>query len=80
MIYKKSKYTPAFNQELEMRVFDVLNEAKTTMSIKEICASDIVLANQTPQKMTRILSELCDKMLVRRYKWDTKTAYAIYEI
>ena len=56
----KPKYSQMQNQELETKAFMVLAQATQALSIPEICNQDFTLANQTPQKMARVLNNLCD--------------------
>lgn len=56
----KSKYSQMQNQELETKAFMVLAQTTQALSIPEICSQDFTLANQTPQKMARVLNNLCD--------------------
>ena len=56
----KPKYSQTQNQELETKAFMVLAQTTQALSIPEICSQDFTLANQTPQKMARVLNNLCD--------------------
>lgn len=69
---KASKYSQMDNQTFEMRAFIVLAEAETALTTSEICQRDITLCNVTPQKMARVLNELCDKGVVRKGMSKTK--------
>ena len=68
----KSKYSQTQNQELETKAFMVLAQTTQALSIPEICSQDFTLANQTPQKMARILNNLCDLGAVIKAKDKTK--------
>ena len=68
----KPKYSQAQNQELETKAFMVLAQTTQALSIPEICSQDFTLANQTPQKMARILNNLCDLGAVIKAKDKTK--------
>lgn len=68
MAWSKSKYSAEFNQEMNVRVFSVLADAQTALTNDEIKARDISLGQVTSQKISRILSELCDRGLVVRGK------------
>lgn len=56
----KSKYSAMQNQELETKAFMVLAQTTQALSIPEICGQDFTLSTQTPQKMARVLNNLCD--------------------
>ena len=56
----KPKYSQTQNQELETKAFMVLAQTTQALSIPEICSQDFTLANQTPQKIARVLNNLCD--------------------
>ena len=56
----KPKYSQTQNQELETKAFMVLAQTTQALSLPEICSQDFTLANQTPQKMARVLNNLCD--------------------
>ena len=68
----KPKYSQTQNQELETKAFMVLAQTTQALSIPEICSQDFTLANQTPQKMARILNNLCDLGAVIKAKDKTK--------
>lgn len=68
----KSKYSQTQNQELETKAFMVLAQTTQALSIPEICSQDFTLANQTPQKMARVLNNLCDLGAVIKAKDKTK--------
>ena len=68
----KSKYSQTQNQELETKAFMVLAQTTQALSIPEICSQDFTLANQTPQKMARVLNKLCDLGAVIKAKDKSK--------
>ena len=68
----KPKYSQTQNQELETRAFMVLAQTTQALSIPEICSQDFTLANQTPQKMARVLNKLCDLGAVIKTKDKSK--------
>lgn len=68
----KPKYSQTQNQELETKAFMVLAQTTQALSIPEICSRDFTLANQTPQKMARVLNNLCDLGAVIKAKDKTK--------
>lgn len=68
----KSKYSQMQNQELETKAFMVLAQTTQALSIPEICSQDFTLANQTPQKMARVLNNLCDMGAVIKAKDKSK--------
>ena len=68
----KPKYSQTQNQELETKAFMVLAQTTQALSIPEICSQDFTLANQTPQKMARVLNNLCDLGAVIKAKDKTK--------
>ena len=64
----KSKYSQMQNQELETKAFMVLAQTTQALSIPEICNQDFTLSTQTPQKMARVLNNLCDMGAVIKAK------------
>lgn len=64
----KSKYSATQNQELETKTFMVLAQTTRALSIPEICGQDFTLSTQTPQKMARVLNNLCDMGAVIKSK------------
>lgn len=68
----KPKYSQTQNQELETKAFMVLAQTTQALSIPEICSQDFTLANQTPQKMARVLNNLCDMGAVIKAKDKSK--------
>ena len=67
-MFKTSKYSPRVNQELEIRVLDILAHSEESLSIQQIQQSDIILSKHTSQKITRILSKLIEMGFVRKGK------------
>lgn len=76
--FRKAKYTIEQTQELTMRALAVLEDSSTALTIQEICANDINLTNQTPQKMARVLSSLCEMGMVKKTKSKSKGNKMIY--
>lgn len=68
----KPKYSAAQNQELETKTFMVLAQTTEALTAAEICSRDFTLANQTPQKMARVLNKLCDLGAVIKAKDKSK--------
>ena len=68
----KSKYSAMQNQELETKAFMVLAQTTQALSIPEICGQDFTLSTQTPQKMARVLNNLCDMGAVIKAKDKSK--------
>ena len=64
----KPKYSQTQNQELETKAFMVLAQTTQALSIPEICGQDFTLSTQTPQKMARVLNNLCDMGAVIKAK------------
>lgn len=64
----KSKYSQMQNQELETKAFMVLTQTTQALTIPEICNQDFTLSTQTPQKMARVLNNLCDMGAVIKAK------------
>ena len=64
----KPKYSQTQNQELETKAFMVLAQTTQALSIPEICDQDFTLSTQTPQKMARVLNNLCDMGAVIKAK------------
>lgn len=71
-MYKTSKYSVAQTQELTMRALAVLEDSSVALTIEEICANDMNLTGQTPQKMARVLSKLCEMGMVKKTKSKSK--------
>lgn len=65
---KVSKYSDKVNRDLEFRVLDVLLNAKEALTTSEIQLYDTVLAQHTPQKLSRICNAMCDLGFVRKGK------------
>lgn len=76
--FRKAKYTIEQTQELTMRALAVLQDSSTPLTIQEICGSDINLTNQTPQKMARVLSSLCEMGMVKKTKSKSKGNKMVY--
>ena len=68
----KPKYSQTQNQELETKAFMVLAQTTQALTIPEICGQDFTLSAQTPQKMARILNNLCDMGAVIKAKDKSK--------
>ena len=64
----KPKYSQMQNQELETKAFMVLAQTTQALTIPEICGQDFTLSTQTPQKMARVLNNLCDMGAVIKAK------------
>lgn len=76
--FRKAKYTIEQTQELTMRALGVLQDSSIPLTIQEICANDINLTNQTPQKMARVLSSLCEMGMVKKTKSKNKGNKMVY--
>lgn len=76
--FRKAKYTIEQTQELTMRALAVLQDSSTPLTIQEICANDINLTNQTSQKMSRVLSNLCEMGMVKKTKSKSKGNRMVY--
>ncbi len=68
----KPKYSQTQNQELETKAFMVLAQTTQALTIPEICGQDFTLSTQTPQKMARVLNNLCDMGAVIKAKDKSK--------
>ena len=68
----KPKYSAVQNQELETKAFMVLAQTTQALTIPEICGQDFTLSTQTPQKMARVLKNLCDMGAVIKAKDKSK--------
>nr|DAJ86046.1 MAG TPA: hypothetical protein [Caudoviricetes sp.] len=68
----KPKYSQMQNQELETKAFMVLAQTTQALTIPEICGQDFALSTQTPQKMARVLNNLCDMGAVIKAKDKSK--------
>lgn len=68
----KPKYSAMQNQELETKAFMVLAQTTQALTIPEICGQDFTLSTQTPQKMARVLNNLCDMGAVIKAKDKSK--------
>jgi hypothetical protein len=60
------------NQKLETKAFMVLAQTTQALTIPEICGQDFTLSTQTPQKMARVLNNLCDMGAVIKAKDKSK--------
>ena len=69
----KPKYTKEQNSELRVRALGVLADSPNAMTIPEICAGDMGLMGQTPQKMARILNELVEAGFVMKTNSKSKS-------
>ena len=76
--YRKPKYTIEQTQELTMLALGVLEDSSVAMTIQEICANDMNLTNQTPQKMARVLSNLYEMGMVKKTKSKAKGNRMVY--
>ena len=76
--YVKSKYTKERSVEIRLAALGVLTDAAQPLTIAEICAADMNLTYQTPQKMARELSELVEAGLVRKTKSKAKNNRMVY--
>ena len=76
--YRKPKYTIEQTQELTMLALGVLEDSSVAMTIQEICTNDMNLTNQTPQKMARVLSNLCEMGMVKKTKSKAKGNKMVY--
>lgn len=65
---KTSKYSASVNQDLEIRVLDVLNHSEEALTIQQIQQQDLTLVHHTPQKMARVLGKLIDMGFVKKDK------------
>lgn len=68
----KPKYSQMQNQELETKAFMVLAQTTQALTIPEICGQDFTLSTQTPQKIARVLNNLCDMGAVIKAKDKSK--------
>jgi hypothetical protein len=55
---KVSKYSPQYNSEMKVALFDALLEAKEAVTIDQLRTFDLKLVNMTTQKAARLLNEL----------------------
>lgn len=67
-MYKSSKYSTKVNQDLEIRVLDILVHSEEALSTQQIQQKDMILASYTPQKLTRVLGKLIDMGFVKKSK------------
>lgn len=68
MAYSRSKYTPEMNQRWSVDAMITLGEQARDMTCEEIQQASIELGALTPQKMSRILNELCERGFVMKAK------------
>lgn len=61
--FMKPKYTRDQNSELRVRTLGVLADSPNAMTIPEICAGDMCLIGQTPQKWRECLMNLLKQVL-----------------
>lgn len=64
----RSKYTTEQTQQWTVEAMVTLAESREAMTNEQIRSSNLTLAKLTPQKMTRILSDLTERGLVLRSK------------
>ena len=64
--FMKPKYTQEQNSELKVRALGVLADSPSALTIPEICAIDMGLNGQTPQKMARVLNDLVEAGFVMK--------------
>lgn len=69
---RKSNYSKAETQMLELETLDVLAESPNALTIEEICARSMTLTGRTSQKMARVLSSLIQAGLVRKTQSKSK--------
>lgn len=67
-MYKTSKFSNKVNQELEIRVLDVLAHSEDALTIQQIQQADLTLIPYTSQKMSRVLGYLSDMGFVKKAK------------
>lgn len=82
MQYVKSKYSTAQNSEWKTEIFGVLEGADRNepMNREEIQRSSLVLINVTPQKISKLLSEMAESGFISRVKrGDGKIGYRVVE-
>lgn len=65
---RRSKYSKETTQQIEFSVMDVLNNSSIALTIDQIKANSLYLAQQTPQKIARVLNTLNDAGLVQKAK------------
>lgn len=63
-----TRYRASVNEDLEIRVLDILTNSPEAMSIQQIQREDIILAHHTSQKITRVLGKLTEMGFVRKGK------------
>lgn len=77
-----SKYSKEFNNEIIIRTIDVLHHSTIPLTITDICNKDMVLTGVTSQKMSRVLSDLCNMGIAVKAKSKSRNrmVYASTEI
>ena len=68
MPYSRSKYSPEMNQKWMVEAMVILADEARDMTCEEIQKASISFSGVTPQKMSRILNELCERGLVMKGK------------
>lgn len=68
MAYKRSKYSVQQTQCWSVAAMSVLSEAQEALTCEQIKRSDLLLTDVTPQKLSRILSELVTNGFVTKTK------------
>ena len=68
MAYTKPRYSVEQTQRWSVAAMVVLSESKEAMSCDQIRQSDLELVGVTPQKLSRILTELVENGFVMKTK------------
>lgn len=68
MGYRRSKYSEETNQRLAVMALIALKEGTRPMTRDEVSAASPALAGVTPQKVSMVLNELCEKGVARKGK------------
>ena len=63
-----SKYSKTMNNDIILRIIDVLHHNLRPMTISEICEQDFILKGITSQKMSRVLTDLCNMGIAMKAK------------
>lgn len=63
-----TRYRASVNEDLEIRVLDILSNSQEALSIQQMQREDIILAHHTSQKITRVLAKLIEMGFVRKGK------------
>ena len=66
--YRKSKYSAEDTQRWTVEAMVTLSEEKRAMTCAEIQSSNLQLVGLTPQKLSRCLSDLCERGLIVKTK------------